>query len=66
MHNPQKQNEELDHITLKKNLEGLGLMEFLAGPGGESKVNIPHSSLENIESAVSRLHNYFGWEPHYR
>ena len=41
-------------------------MEFLAGPGGESKANIPHSSLENIESAVSRLHSYFGWEPHDR
>lgn len=60
------QNQEPDPVTLRKTLEGLGLLEAPAGPGGLFKAHVASTGAEETAQAVNRLRASFGWEPHGR
>ncbi len=64
MQHTQNQNQELEPEELRRTLEGLGLLESPVKPGDEFKVHVAASSAEEIENAVNRLRESFGWEPH--
>ena len=64
MHNTQSQNRKINLETLRKPLEGLGLLELPVKPGGEIKAHVTASGTEEIERAITRLQQSFGWEPH--
>ena len=66
MQNTQHRNEELDPETLRNTLEGLGLLEAPAGPGGLFKAHVAAAGAEETATAVNRLRASFGWEPHGR
>jgi hypothetical protein len=66
MQNTQHRNEELDPETLRNTLEGLGLLEAPAGPGGLFKAHVAATGAEKTATAVNRLRASFGWEPHGR
>lgn len=56
------QNQELDLETLRKTLEGLGLLESRGKPSQEFKAHAQVSGAEEINNAVFELRKSFGWE----